>query len=107
MPDRKKPSAGFWITVAFAAMLVGYPLSFGPACRMLWSMQWNGRFDQVNDGMAFVYRPILLSLAATPRPVRLAVQRFYAKFLPEFGMVQFNFDSLDGHWLQITIARLP
>jgi len=29
--DRKKPTAGFWITVALATMLVGYPLSFGPA----------------------------------------------------------------------------
>ena len=32
MTDRKKPSAGIWITVALVAMLVGYPLSFGPAC---------------------------------------------------------------------------
>jgi hypothetical protein len=30
MTDRK-PTAGFWITVAFVALLVGYPLSFGPA----------------------------------------------------------------------------
>ena len=29
--DRKKPTAGFWITVALVAVLVGYPLSFGPA----------------------------------------------------------------------------
>ncbi len=28
--DRKKPSAGFWITVALFAVLVGYPLSYGP-----------------------------------------------------------------------------
>ena len=32
MTDRKKPSAAFWITVALVAVLVGYPLSFGPAC---------------------------------------------------------------------------
>ncbi len=30
--ERKKPTAGFWITVALVAALVGYPLSFGPAC---------------------------------------------------------------------------
>jgi hypothetical protein len=30
--DRKKPTAGFWITLALVALLVGYPLSFGPAC---------------------------------------------------------------------------
>jgi len=32
MTDRKKPTAGFWITVALLAVLVGYPLSIGPAC---------------------------------------------------------------------------
>ena len=31
-PDRKKPAAGFWITVALVVVLVGYPISFGPAC---------------------------------------------------------------------------
>ncbi len=31
-PDRKKPTAGFWISVALVAVLVGYPLSCGPAC---------------------------------------------------------------------------
>jgi hypothetical protein len=34
--DRKKPTAGFWITVAMLAVL-GYPLSFGPAC---WLYNW-------------------------------------------------------------------
>ena len=28
----RKPTAGFWFTVALVAVLAGYPLSFGPAC---------------------------------------------------------------------------
>jgi hypothetical protein len=32
--DHKKPTAGFWITVALVAVLA-YPISFGPACRLL------------------------------------------------------------------------
>ncbi len=32
MTDRKKPTAGSWMTVALVAALVAYPLSFGPAC---------------------------------------------------------------------------
>jgi hypothetical protein len=32
MTDRKKPGVAFWATVVLAALLVGYPLSFGPAC---------------------------------------------------------------------------
>jgi hypothetical protein len=30
--DRKKPGVAFWATVALVVVLVGYPLSFGPAC---------------------------------------------------------------------------
>jgi len=30
--SRKHPTVAFWITVAMVAALVGYPLSFGPAC---------------------------------------------------------------------------
>jgi hypothetical protein len=30
--DRKKPGVAFWATVVVAVVLVGYPLSFGPAC---------------------------------------------------------------------------
>jgi hypothetical protein len=33
MNSSRKPAAGFWFTVALVAVLVGYPLSFGP-------MQW-------------------------------------------------------------------
>ncbi len=32
MTDRKKPGVAFWSTVVLAVVLVGYPLSFGPAC---------------------------------------------------------------------------
>jgi hypothetical protein len=32
MTHDRHPSAAFWITVALIAVLVGYPLSFGPAC---------------------------------------------------------------------------
>jgi len=32
MTSPHKPTAGFWITVALVALLVGYPISFGPAC---------------------------------------------------------------------------
>ena len=31
MTNRQKSTAGVWITVALVAVLVGYPLSFGPA----------------------------------------------------------------------------
>src|SRR5579872_4382999 len=30
--ERKKPGVGFWVTVALVALLLGYSLSWGPAC---------------------------------------------------------------------------
>jgi hypothetical protein len=32
MTDRKKPGVAFWATVVVVVLLLGYPLSFGPAC---------------------------------------------------------------------------
>jgi len=32
MPDPKKSGVAFWATVVVVAVLVAYPLSFGPAC---------------------------------------------------------------------------
>jgi hypothetical protein len=32
MTDHKKPGMAFWATVAMVVVLIGYPLSFGPAC---------------------------------------------------------------------------
>src|SRR5258708_4542836 len=50
--DRKKPTAGFWITVALVAVLVaGYPLSFGPAC-------WKASRNLNDDSVARIYFPI-------------------------------------------------
>jgi hypothetical protein len=50
---RKHPTPGFWITLALVAVLVGYPLSFGPAC-------WISERTE-NDGkiLSFLYRPII------------------------------------------------
>jgi hypothetical protein len=31
-PDRKKPGVAFWATVVAVVVLIGYPLSIGPAC---------------------------------------------------------------------------
>jgi hypothetical protein len=53
--DRKKPTAGFWITVALVAVLVGYPLSFGLACWLVARANENAGADLVNR----YYRPVI------------------------------------------------
>ena len=52
MTDRKRPAAGFWITVALVAVLAGYPLSLGPECWI------NERTDCGSQAILTTYRPI-------------------------------------------------
>ena len=67
MTDRKKPGVAFWATLGLVAVLVGYPLSFGPAC---WAA---GRTnDYGRGGLLQVIRfyPIITSAAFQgPKPV--------------------------------------
>jgi hypothetical protein len=55
MTDRKKPTVGFWITLALVAVLA-YVLSIGPmAClaRQPWALDWSIRYYDL------VYWPII------------------------------------------------
>jgi hypothetical protein len=52
MTAHRKPTAGFWITVALVAVLVGYPLSFGPVC---WITSYSGIGSRL---LPMVYHPI-------------------------------------------------
>jgi hypothetical protein len=62
-PRKKPTSAGFWITVALVAVLVGYPLSFGPVC---WALD---HFGTNGDMIAATYRPLLWLVVFGPAPV--------------------------------------
>ena len=53
MTSRRHTAAGFWITVALVAVLVGYPLSFGPACWI------NHATGLGSSAIPVVYRPIV------------------------------------------------
>ena len=59
MTDRKKPTAGFWITVALVAALVAYPLSFGPACWI------TSRMSVETSAIGVIYRPIVRFMSWT------------------------------------------
>jgi hypothetical protein len=58
MTDRKKPGVAFWATVAVFVVLVGYPLSFGPACWI--SSHTLDRGDRIGaQTVNMMYQPIL------------------------------------------------
>jgi hypothetical protein len=72
MTDRKKPGVGFWATVVVITMLVGYPLSFGPAC---WITS-RGILEPALTARA--YYPIVWISARGPRAIRDAI-RWYGE----------------------------
>jgi hypothetical protein len=85
MSDRKKPTAGFWITVSLVAVVVGYPLSFGPACWIVPRLWARGLMPQlVADALWKFYAP----LRSDDLPASFAEARdWYGNlFLPDFGV---------------------
>jgi hypothetical protein len=62
MATPRRPAAGFWITVALVAVLVGYPLSFGPACWIV------SRMPEDPECFRHFYLPIAW-LQWTDRPI--------------------------------------
>ncbi len=65
--SRNKPGFAFWATVVVVVALVGYPLSFGPAC---W---WFTRHPQRESCLDQIYYPVLRVWDAGPSPVRQAL----------------------------------
>ena len=61
----RKPSAGFWITVALVMVLVGYPLSLGPYC---WAYTQFPQHDLWSTSNQFYY-PILRAWSDGPEPI--------------------------------------
>ena len=62
--SRKKLGVAFWATVVVVVGLVGYPVSFGPACWIGWP-----RYLSLDD-ISRAYQPILWVSHRSPRPVQ-------------------------------------
>jgi hypothetical protein len=93
MTDRKKPTAGFWITVALVAVLVLYPLSFGPAC-------WLARREMLEiPAVAHLYGPIVEYAFAGPKLIRRVIG-WYS------GPANANDDMLEGLFFQLRIEEI-
>src|SRR5258708_18793954 len=53
----KKPGVAFWATVVVVGVLIGYPLSFGPAC---WT---SSRTGFALRSLPTIYHPIVMLMA--------------------------------------------
>ena len=70
MTSRKKPGVAFWATVVVVVVLVGYPLSFGPAC---WAVS---RADADDHWLLVVYKPIIARLSRPQTRIGRAIERY-------------------------------
>jgi hypothetical protein len=87
MSNRKKPGMAFWATVLMAVVLIGYPLSFGPACWWFSTplsshmeyVAWDGPDPECPPQ---IYWPIGWIAENGPGPVGDAIFRFASLFQP-------------------------
>jgi hypothetical protein len=68
MNDRKKPTAGFWITVALVVVFVAYPLSHGPWIAIYVATHAH-QPDEIDASSAF-YAPIELAIENSPPAIQ-------------------------------------
>jgi hypothetical protein len=90
MTDRKKTTAGFWITVALVVVLMGYPLSFGP----VWWLADRGFLPRY--GALLPYRPLLrYSPEFVFRRITQYAHQFEVKHLPPRIHADFYFARME------------
>ena len=63
MTDRKKPGVAFWATAGLVVVLVGYPLSLGPAQWLI----WNTNVPFLGETGHVFYSPIQWACHDSPR----------------------------------------
>jgi len=102
MPEPRKPTAGFWITVALVAVLAGYPLSFGPACWI------SSRTNIGTDWLPFCYRPVISGLSINHTRLSGTIQ-WYARLGAARGWqwVPDGIPMSDDEWIAVEWVWMP
>jgi hypothetical protein len=105
MTSRKKPGVAFWATVVVVVLLIGYPLSIGPAC---WITSRLGFGDEF---VSTAYQPILRAVkTAEGSPLDDALMWYAYLGAPEdwvWGSISVADDSGEqvDHWDWVQIIR--
>jgi hypothetical protein len=81
--ERKKTSAGFWCTITIMALLILYPLSFGPASWLAFHDMRTCHFVEI------AYRPILW-LGTHNQIIRSVATWYMALGVPNGSRPSFN-----------------
>ena len=76
MNSCKHSSGAFWVTVVVAMLLVGYPLSLGPAILL-----YQQRIPSwARDGIVDFYKPLAEIRGYFPRPVQTAFREYVQRW---------------------------
>jgi hypothetical protein len=101
MTDRKKPGVAFWATVALVAVLLAYPLSFGPAC-------WLCERGLLSQRAAWIiFRPWTWLCVNGPEPVRTAVRRYAEIFGDQSRLFSAYHTVVGSNRLELRLRRSP
>lgn len=66
-PEKRKHGVGYWCCWAVLALVVGYPLSFGPAC-------WVAcRMNCLCAPVSYIYRPLAKAILALPEDAKYPI----------------------------------
>lgn len=91
--DRKNSTAGFWVSAILLAVLLGYPLSFGPACWI------SSRLDVGSRLVTVAYRPITWGLSENYDGRLDGAIRWYARLgAADNGWDWWNVLNDGGEW---------
>ena len=102
MTNRKKPGWAFWTTVALVAVMVAYPLSFGPACWWSWHGGMDIDYDRDYSSEDFeprapiVYWPLGWMAVNGPAPIGRSICWYATIGAPR---IHIPADALGGTWL--------
>jgi hypothetical protein len=96
--ERKKTGVALWATVALVVVLVGYPLSFGPAC---W-LSARGAIPEMV--IKYAYWPLLCQRVHLPNSIGAAIGWYGSVGVPRGGAVVFIIDDLEGDTISATFV---
>lgn len=75
MTDRMQTGAAFWATVVVVAVLVGYPLSYGPVQSLMLNHYLPERL--IGPVITF-YTPLIISIINAPESMKPAINWYFS-----------------------------
>ena len=88
MTSRNKPGVAYWAAVGLVVVLIGYPLSFGPACWVSSRLGWG------SSAVSLIYGPAIRACGHGPNFVAKSAAWYSAAGAAEGWNWKF------GLWLQ-------